>query len=319
MKIGVMGAGGVGGYYGARLASAGAEVGLIARGYHLAAIRERGLRVRADDGDFTVRVAASDDPAEIGPCDAVLFCVKSYDTDQAATLLGPLLKPETGVVSLQNGVDNEERIVARIGPEHVLGGASFILAHIAEPGVVEQVGSVRRVIFAELDGSRSERVTRLLAEFRRAEIDSDLADDIRVVLWDKFAFLCALAGLTAVTRLPIDKLLKVPETRKLFRETVREVSLVARAEGIELADDIVDQKTAFAETLGPDSFSSLHHDLVTGHRLELDALHGELTGRAARHGIPVPVSEMIYALLRPGELALDATERTEGNKSKEPA
>jgi 2-dehydropantoate 2-reductase len=311
MKIGVMGAGGVGGYYGARLASAGAEVGLIARGYHLAAIRERGLRVRADDGDFTVRVAASDDPAEIGPCDAVLFCVKSYDTDQAATLLGPLLKPETGVVSLQNGVDNEERIVARIGPEHVLGGASFILAHIAEPGVVEQVGSVRRVIFAELDGSRSERVTRLLAEFRRAEIDSDLADDIRVVLWDKFAFLCALAGLTAVTRLPIDKLLKVPETRKLFRETVREVSLVARAEGIELADDIVDQKTAFAETLGPDSFSSLHHDLVTGHPLELDALHGELTRRAARHGIPVPVSEMIYALLRPWELALDATERTE--------
>jgi 2-dehydropantoate 2-reductase len=304
MKIGVVGAGGVGGYYGARLALAGLEVGLIARGDHLAAIRERGLRVRADDGDFTVRVAASDDPAEIGPCDAVLFCVKSYDTDQAAVLLGPLLKPETGVVSLQNGVDNEEKIAARVGPEHVLGGASFILAHIAEPGVVEQMGSVRRVIFGELDGSRSERVAGLLAEFRRAEIDSDLADDIRVVLWDKFAFLCALAGLTAVTRLPIDELLAVPETRKLFRELVREVSLVAQAEGVELADDIVHQKTAFAETLGPDFFSSLHHDLVTGHRLELDALHGELTRRAARHGIPVPVSEMIYALLRPWELAL---------------
>jgi 2-dehydropantoate 2-reductase len=304
VKIGVLGAGGVGGYYGARLALAGAEVGLIARGDHLAAIRERGLRVRADDGDFTVHVAASDDPEDIGPCDAVLFCVKSYDTDQAAGLLGPLLKSETGVVSLQNGVDNEEKIAARIGPEHVLGGASFILAHIAEPGVVEQVGSVRRVIFGELDGSRTERVMRLLAEFRKAEIDSDIADDIRVVLWDKFAFLCALAGLTAVTRLPIDKLLAVPETRKLFREMVHEAALVARAEGVDLADDIVDQKTAFAEALGPDSFSSLHHDLVTGHRLELDALHGELTRRAARHGIPVPASELIYSLLRPWELAL---------------
>jgi 2-dehydropantoate 2-reductase len=303
MKIGVVGAGGVGGYYGARLALAGSEVGLIARGDHLAAIRERGLRVRADDGDFTVRVAASDDPAEIGPCDAVLFCVKSYDTDQAAALLGPLLMPETGVVSLQNGVDNEEKIGARIGPERVLGGASFILAHIAEPGVVEQVGSVRRVIFGELDGSRSERVTRLLVAFRKAEIDTDLADDIRVVLWDKFAYLCALAGLTAVTRLPIDELLAVPETRNLFRQVVREVSLVARAEGVELAHEIVDQKAAFAEALGPHSFSSLHHDLVTGHRLELDALHGELTRRAARHGIPVPVSEMIYSLLRPWELA----------------
>jgi 2-dehydropantoate 2-reductase len=304
VKIGIVGAGGVGGYYGARLASAGAEVGLIARGDHLAAIREHGLRVRADDADFTVRVAASDDPADIGPCDAVLFCVKSYDTDQAAALLGPLLKPETGVVSLQNGVDNEEKIAARIGPEHVIGGASFILAHIAEPGVVEQIGSVRRVIFGELDGSRTERIERLLAEFRNAEIDSDVAYDIRVVLWDKFAFLCALAGLTAVTRLPIDKLLAVPESRNLFREMVGEVALVARAEGVELAVDIVDQKTAFAENLGPDSFSSLHHDLVTGHRLELDALHGEVTRRAARHGILVPVSEMIYSLLRPWELAL---------------
>jgi 2-dehydropantoate 2-reductase len=312
MKIGVVGAGGVGGYYGGRLALAGAEVGLIARGEHLVAIRERGLRVRADDGEVTVRVVASDDPEEIGPCDAVLFCVKSYDTDQAAGLLGPLLKPDTGVVSLQNGVDNEEKIAARIGPGHVIGGVSFILAHIAEPGVVEQVGSVRRIIVGELNGSRSDRVERLLAEFRNAEIDSDIADDIRVVLWDKFAFLCALAGLTAVTRLPIDKLLAVPETRELFREMVGEAALVARAEGVDLADDIVDQKTAFAEALGPDSYSSLHHDLVTGHRLELDALHGELSRRAARHGIPVPASEMIYSLLRPWELALNAGDATAG-------
>jgi 2-dehydropantoate 2-reductase len=307
VKIGVIGAGGIGGYYGASLAQAGAEVALIARGEHLAAIQDRGLRVRSDDSDFTIRLAASDDPAEIGSCDAVIFSVKSYDTEQAAGLLEPLLKPDTAVLSLQNGVDNEEKIAARIGPEHVLGGVSFILAHIAEPGLVEQVGSVRRVVFGELDGSRTERAERLLAEFRRAGIDTDLADDIRAVLWDKFAYLCALAGLTAVTRLPIDTLLAVPESRELFRSIVGEVALVARAEGVALADDIVDQKTAFAESLGPDSFSSLHHDLVTGHRLELDALHGELTRRATRHGISAPASKTIYALLRPWEIAHERT------------
>jgi 2-dehydropantoate 2-reductase len=303
MKIGLVGAGGVGGYFGGRLALAGTEVGLVARGEHLAAIRERGLQVRRDEGDFTVRVAASDDPADIGPCDAVLFCVKSYDTDAAAALLEPLLKPDTGVLSLQNGVDNEEKIAARIGPGRVLGGVSFILAHIAEPGVVEQTGTVLRTVFGELDGSRSERAERLLAEFQRAGIDSELADDIQAVLWDKYAYLCALAGLTAATRLPIGELLSVPETRELFRRMIGEAAEVARAEGVELAPDIVDQKTAFSEQLEPGSFSSLHHDLVTGRRLELDALHGELTRRAARHGILVPVSDMIYALLRPWELA----------------
>jgi 2-dehydropantoate 2-reductase len=303
MKIGIVGAGGVGGYFGGRLALAGTEVGLVARGEHLAAIRERGLQVRRDEGDFTVRVAASDDPADIGPCDAVLFCVKSYDTDAAAALLEPLLKPDTGVLSLQNGVDNEEKIAARIGPGRVLGGVSFILAHIAEPGVVEQTGAVLRTVLGELDGSRSERAERLLAEFQGAGIDSDLADDIQAVLWDKYAYLCALAGLTAATRLPIGQLLSVPETRELFRRMIGEAAEVARAEGVELAPDIVDQKTAFSEQLEPGSFSSLHHDLVTGHRLELDALHGELTRRAARHGVSVPVTRVIYALLRPWEAA----------------
>jgi 2-dehydropantoate 2-reductase len=302
VKIGVIGAGGVGGYYGGRLAAVGNEVGFVARGEHLAAIRARGLEVPAHDGTFTVQVAASDDSAEIGPCDAVLFCVKSYDTEQAAGLLDPLLRPETGVLSLQNGIDNEEKIAARIGPGHVLGGVSFILTHIAEPGVIEQTGSVQRIVFGELDGSRSGRAEALLAEFRRAEVDADLADDIRAVLWDKYAYLCALAGLTAATRLPIDELLRVPETRALFGRMVGEAAEVARAEGVALSDEIVEEKIAFSEELAPGSYSSLHHDLVTGRRLELDALHGELTRRAARHGVNVPISEVIYGLLRPWEL-----------------
>jgi 2-dehydropantoate 2-reductase len=303
MKIGIVGAGGVGGYYGGQLARTGTEVGFVARGGHLAAIRERGLRVRTSEEDFTVRVTASEDPAEIGACDAVFFCVKSYDTESAAALLDPLLKPRTAVVSLQNGVDNEEKIAARIGAEHVLGGASFILAHIAEPGVVERTGTLQRIVFGELDGSGSDRADALLAVCREAGIDANVTDDIRRVLWDKYAFLCALAGLTAVTRIPIDELMRVPESRELFRQMVREAVLVARAEGVDLGDELVDEKAEFAAGLEPGGFSSLHHDLVTGRRIELDALHGELVRRASRHSISVPVTAIVYALLRPWELA----------------
>lgn len=303
MKIGIVGAGGVGGYYGGQLARVGIEIGFLARGRQLAAIRERGLRVRTTEEDFTVRVTASDDPAEIGACDAVLFCVKSYDTVEAAALLDPLLKPGTAVVSLQNGVDNEDKIAARIGPEHVLGGASFILAQIAEPGVVERTGTLQRIVFGELDGSGSERADALLAVCREAGIDAHVTDDIRRVLWDKYAFLCALAGLTAVTRMPIDELMRVPESRELFRQMVREAVIVARAEGVDLGDELADEKTEFAAGLEPGGFSSLHHDLVTGRRIELDALHGELVRRASRHNLSVPVTAIVYALLRPWEVA----------------
>ena len=303
MKVGVVGAGGVGGYYGGQLARVGTEIGFVARGEQLAVIRERGLRVRTSEEDFTVRVTASDDPAEIGACDAVLFCVKSYDTESAAALLDPLLKPGTAVVSLQNGVDNEDRIAARIGAEHVLGGASFILAQIAAPGVVERTGTLQRIVFGELDGLGSERADALLAVCREAGIDAHVTDDIRRVLWDKYAFLCALAGLTAVTRMPIDELMRVPESRELFRQMVREAVIVARAEGVDLGDGLADEKTEFAASLEPGGFSSLHHDLVTGRRIELDALHGELVRRASRHNLSVPVTAIVYALLRPWELA----------------
>ena len=303
MKIGIVGAGGVGGYYGGQLARFGTEVGFLARGEQLAAIRERGLRVRTSEEDFTVRVTASEDPAEIGACDAVLFCVKSYDTESAAALLDPLLKPGTAVVSLQNGIDNEDKIAARIGPEHVLGGASFILAQIAEPGVVKRTGTLQRIVFGELDGSGSERADALLAVCLEAGIDAHVTDDIRRVLWDKYAFLCALAGLTAVTRMPIDELMRVPESRELFRQMVREAVIVARAEGVDLRDELADEKTEFAAGLEPGGFSSLHHDLVTGRRIELDALHGELVRRASRHNLSVPVTAIVYALLRPWEVA----------------
>jgi 2-dehydropantoate 2-reductase len=299
VKVAVFGAGGVGGYFGGRLALAGAEVHLIARGDHLRALRDRGLRVRSLAGDFEARLPATDDPADVGPVDYVLFCVKSYDTESAAARLGPLLHEGTAVVSLQNGIDNEEKIAAAIGPEHVMGGAAFIFSTIAEPGVIAHTGGPRRIVFGELDGRRSDRVERLLRLCEEAGVGAPIADDIRVVLWDKFVLICGTAGITATTRLPLDEIRAAPESWEMFRRILQEVWLVGRAEGLALADDTVERHASFAESVEPGFRSSLHYDLVHGKRLELDALHGTVLRLAARHGIATPMCEAVYALLRP--------------------
>lgn len=199
-RIAVFGAGGIGGYFGGRLALAGVDVHLIGRGAHLRALREHGLRVRSIRGDFATLVHATDDPFEVGACDYVLFCVKSYDTDDAAERLSPLLHKEAEVVSLQNGVGNEDKIAAAIGEHHVLGGAAYIFASVTEPGVIVHTSGAGALAFGELDGSRNERGERLLALCGEAGIPAELVADIRTRLWQKFAFICAQAGLTASAR-----------------------------------------------------------------------------------------------------------------------
>src|SRR5215207_4518418 len=302
MRIAVVGAGGVGGYFGGRLALAGHDVAIVARGPHLAAIRERGLRVRSVRGDFTAVVQASDDPAEFGPCDVVLFCVKSYDTEAAAARLGPLLAENTAVVSLQNGIDNEEKIAATVGPGRVVAGAAFIFSAIAEPGVVAHTGGPARIVFGELDGSRTGRVEQLLVACREAGIDAEIPRDIRVVLWTKLALICAVAGMTAAVRLPLGDIRDCSESWAMFRRIVAEVAALADAEGVRLGEEVVEQQVRFADGLPPESYSSLHHDLVTGRRMELDVLHGAVVRRAARLGVPAPANEGIYAILRPWAL-----------------
>ena len=299
MKIGVVGAGGIGGYFGGRLAAAGEEVHLLARGAHLAAIRKRGLRVRSVAGDFGVKLPAWDDPADVGRCDNVLFCVKSYDTDEAAARLGPLIGEGTGVVSLQNGIDNEDKLAAAVGPEHVLGGVAFIFSTIAEPGVIEHTGGPGRILLGEVDGSASERAEALAAACRTAGIDATATTEIRRLLWDKLAFICAQSGVTAATRLPIGDIRDVPEAMVIFRSIVEEVRAVAAAEGVELGDDVVERHEAFARALEPDTFSSLHHDLTHDRRMELEALQGEVVRRGRAHGVAVPVTETVYGLLLP--------------------
>ena len=299
MKIGVVGAGGVGGYFGGRLAEAGNDVHLLARGPHLAAIRANGLRVRSVKGDFMAPVLATGDPAEIGRCDAVLFCVKAYDTREAAAGLAPMLGDETAVVSLQNGVDNEETIAAVIGADKVLGGAAFIFSTITEPGVVAHTGGPARLAFGEIDRVRTDRVERLVAACRSAGIDADVPSDIRVVLWSKFAFICAVAGMTSAVRLPLGDIRDDEDAWAMFRRLVEEVVAVGRAEGVPLADDTVDRQLALAADQPAGVYSSLHHDLVNGNRMELDALHGAVVRRGARRGVPTPANAAIHAILSP--------------------
>jgi 2-dehydropantoate 2-reductase len=299
MKIAVVGAGGVGGYFGGRLAQAGEDVQFIARGEHLRVLRERGLRVRSARGDFEIRAQATDDPQEVGPCDFVLLCVKSFDTQEVAKKLEPMLGPDAAVVSLQNGIDNEQNIATEVGWEHVMAGAAFIFSVIAEPGVIEDGGGPARIVFGEWDGRQSDRAARLLEAFRGAGVDADVSTNIRQVLWNKFAFICAQAGMTAATGLPIGEIRIVPESMAMFRRLVEEVSAVAAAEGVDLGPGAVDRHVGFAEQLEAGGRSSLHHDMSHGRRMELEALHGTVVRLARDHGIPAPASEAIYALLKP--------------------
>jgi 2-dehydropantoate 2-reductase len=299
VKIAVYGAGGVGGYFGGRLVLAGAEVHFIARGAHLEALRTRGLSVRSVKGDFEVKASASDDPSEIGPCDYVLFCVKSFDTEETAARLPPLIKDGTAVISFQNGIDNEEKIASAVGAEHVMGGAAYIFSRITEPGVVAHTGGPARIIFGEMDGVRSERTERLLDLFQKADVDAVISENIVRVLWDKFAFICAQAGMTAAVRLPVGEIRAVEESRDAFTKIVEEVRAVAAAEGVDLPTDTASRHLGFADGLEPDGYSSLYDDLTNGRRMELQALHGTVVERARRHNVAAPVSETVYAILKP--------------------
>src|SRR5215469_11573314 len=299
MRIAVYGAGGVGGYFGGRLARAGADVRFIARGAHLQALREQGLGVRSMKGDFEVRAPATDDPAEVGPCDFVLFCVKTFDTDEAAARLGPLVGEDTAVVSLQNGVENEETLARAVGEDHVMGGAAFIFAEIADPGVIVHTGGPASITFGELDGRASQRAQRLLDCCEQAGVAAELSASITTVLWAKLAFICAQAGMTAAVRLPIGDIRTVPAAWATFGRLVDEVCAVAEADGHRVPQPAQERALALAQAAEPGSFSSLHDDLVAGRRMELEALHGFVVRRAAQHGLAVPTSEAVYAILQP--------------------
>ena len=299
MRIAVYGAGGVGGYFGGRLAQAGAEVHFIARGAHLRALREHGLRVRSVKGDFEVQAPATDDPADVGQCDFVLFCVKTFDTDAAAARLGPLVGDGTAVVSLQNGVENEEKLARAVGEDHVMGGAAFIFAGVAEPGVIVHSGGPASITFGELDGRTSRRAQRLLAWCEQAGFEAELSAGIKTVLWSKLAFICAQAGMTAAVRLPIGEIRSVDAAWAAFSRWLRRYARWPRRTAIRCRRPPRSSALALAQAVEPGSFSSLHDDLVAGRRMELEGLHGFVVRRAAHHALAVPMSEAVYAILKP--------------------
>ncbi len=304
MKIAIMGSGGVGGYFGARLAEAGDDVAFIARGAHLEAIRRDGLRVLSPLGDVHIRpAAATDDPAEIGPVDVVLFAVKLWDTEAAAAAVRPLLGPATGaptaVISLQNGVEAEDILARVLGAAHVAGGVAHVSAAIEAPGVIRHHNPLARLTFGELDGRPSPRTGALLEACRRAGIDAGLSDDIRRDIWEKFVFLVAFSGVTTLARLAVGPILGDPDGRAFFRALMAETVDVGRAAGVGLEAGAVDRLMAFAGGLDPAMKSSMLMDLERGSRLELDWLSGAVVRMGGRLGVAVPANAVVYAALKP--------------------
>jgi 2-dehydropantoate 2-reductase len=299
MRIVVMGSGGTGGYFGAKLARAGEDVTFVARGAHLAALRAEGLRIRsAVEGEWSVRAPAVERLDGLPPADLVLFCVKSFDTEEAAALIRPVVGPDTGVLSIQNGVDNEEKLARVLGAGHVLGGAVRVFATIEAPGVIAHTFG-GHLTFGEMDGRETARARALLAACQKASIPAELAGDVTRALWEKYVFLTTHAGMTALTRCPTGVLRAVPEVREVYRRTVTEILAIGRAAGVKLDDGMLEQGFKFLDTVAPNAFSSLHHDLVHGKRLELEALHGYAVRLAERHHVPAPTVFAIYAALLP--------------------
>ncbi len=299
MKVAVFGAGGIGGYFGARLAAGGGDVHLIARGAHLAALRSEGLRIVSANGDLHLALPTSDRPEDIGSADVVLFCVKSTDTVDAARRLEPLLKESTAVITLQNGVDNEETIASVVSSDHVVSGVAYILATITEPGVVTHHGTLARMVVGELDGSKSARLEAFVALCHASRVDADLSKNIRKELWKKLAMICATAGMTAAVRLPLGAIRASEASRTMYRDLVLEVVSVANATGVKMPDDTIDTIMEVFQTLPAEWYSSLHYDMVHGKPMELEALHGTVRRRARELGIPAPMSEAVYGVLAP--------------------
>jgi 2-dehydropantoate 2-reductase len=299
MRIVVMGTGGTGGYFGAKLARAGEDVTFVARGAHREAIQAQGLRVRsAIEGEWVVRAPAVERLEGLPPVDIVLFCVKSFDTEGAAEIVRPALGPDTGVVSVQNGVDNEEVLAERLGAQHVLGGVARVFSTIEAPGVIAHT-LLGQLEFGEMDGTESARARAFLAACHGAGIAAELSRRIRAALWEKYVFLTTHSAMTALTRRPAGVLREVAETRRMYRLLLEEMAALARAEKAGLDEPIVAPVMKALDSLGPGALTSLYHDLIHGKRLEIESLQGHAVRLGERHGIPTPMLFATYALLRP--------------------
>jgi 2-dehydropantoate 2-reductase len=301
MKILVMGSGGVGGYFGARLSLGGEDVTFVARGKHLHALQTKGLTLRGPGEDLHVAARAMEVPAEAGLVDLVLFTVKSYDTESVANQIKPCLGSNTVVLTLQNGVGNAEKIGEIVGIERVMAGAGYIVAGIESPGVIKHA-TAGRIAFGELDGSDTARGRAIAAACQKSGFRGDFSLNIRKLLWEKFALICG-QGMTASVRLAIGQIRICPESRQMLRMAYEEVTALAAASGIALDDGVVDWLMKVTDALPPESRTSLAHDLSLGKRLEVEGLQGTVVRLGKRYGVPTPMNFAIYAHLKPHDCA----------------
>ena len=302
MKIAIIGAGAVGGYYGALMARVGADVSFVARGAHRDAIRANGLRIIGVQGDFTVNVAAEDDPARIGPVDVVIIAVKTYDNDSAFPLVKALMGKGTTVLTLQNGVDSADDLAAVVGKAAVIAGPTYIATAIDAPGVIRQTGSHRRIVFGEVFDPPAEvtpRVRTLADLMLTADIQAEPVADARVPLWEKFIYLAPFAAFTGAARSPIGPLWSDEESRAAFLDAVREVEQVARASGINVSSGMVDRIAPYTAGIPASTRSTLLIDLSIGKRIEVESLPGSVVRRGRAVGVETPMMRALYAVLKP--------------------
>jgi len=309
VRIAIVGAGAVGGYYGALLARAGEDVAFVARGAHREAIAAGGIRILSEAvGDFTARARAEADPARLGPADVVILAVKTYDNAGALPLLPALIGPGAVVLTLQNGVDSAEEVAGVVGEAATLGGATYIATAIEAPGVIRQTGAHRRIVFGEWFGSRasvSARVQALADVLRRADIHAEPVADARPAVWEKFTYLAPFAAFTGAARLPIGPIWADADGRAAFLDAVDEVAAVARAQGIAIPADHRRRIEDYATALPPSTRSSLLIDLAQGRRIEVEALQGSVVRRGRRLGVPTPIMAALYAVLKPHAMGHD--------------
>lgn len=302
MKIAVMGAGGVGGYLGGKLAAAGGDVTFVARGGHLDAMRRDGLRIRGAEEFQVSDITATDTPAEIGVVDVVLFCVKLYDTLEAAKAIAPVVGPDTMVLTLQNGIESAREVGTVVGMQTMLGGAAYFPANITAPGEIYfygRIGSHPHIVFGESGGGMSERVRILLDMCHAAGIEANGCSDTNRMLWEKFLLVAANSAVTSVTRCAVGAVRADPDLHWLQREAIVEAERVGRAAGIAFDTDMVDQVMAALDANAPDSKSSQLVDLENGRRLELDGLSGAIVRLGRKLNVPTPVHATVYAALKP--------------------
>jgi 2-dehydropantoate 2-reductase len=300
MRIGVMAAGAVGGYFGARLADAGHDVFFFARGVNLEAIRTNGLKLESVLGDLHLKsVNVTDDPKSVGPVDVVLFAVKLWDLETAAQSLRPLIGPATQVITLQNGIDAVERIAPILGAEHVAGGTAQIVSVLGAPGVIKHSSKLAVVRCGRLDKRPDSTLSAFVAAGQNAGFDIALSEDIERDLWVKFVMLAGTSGITAATREPIGRVLSDPDTRTMYLNLMQEVVAVGRGKGINLPADFAQERMHVVETTFPPSMkASMAHDLERGNRLELDWLAGRVVQLGRDLGIPTPANAAVYTVLK---------------------